>query len=148
MGYGKNAMSEVGPVSGGQAFFSAAPQRERKRRRSPARALALAAVAFFLRVPPAAAELMQKDRGDVRYEVREYFRSVLPYGWWATDAVMDPWGWRVDLHIPDNWGGNPASAAMSLCPPRGSVVWTAVRSLFIHPYWQSRRWAGFQCRKP
>jgi len=103
---------------------------------------------FLLFLHPAAAELMQKDRGDVRYEVREYFRITLPYGWWATDAVPDPWGWRVDLHIPENWGGNPTVEAMRLCPPRGSVVWSAIRSLFIHPYWQNRRWAGFQCMKP
>lgn len=88
---------------------------------------------------------VSKDALDTRYQIRDYFRQALPDGWWVTDPVKGPWGWEVTLTLPDAWGGNPTSAAMRLCPPRGSVIWRQTDSVTIHTMHHKRPWPGFEC---
>ncbi|MBK1663491.1 hypothetical protein CKO38_03155 [Rhodospirillum rubrum] len=107
----------------------------------------LFAVVQLAIAPPLAAQLMQKDQGDPRYVVREYFQQALPLRWWASDPIRDPWGWSIDLHIPVGWRGNPASQAMAQCPPPESDVWLVIESLSIRPIWKDVAWASYQCLK-
>lgn len=88
---------------------------------------------------------VSKDALDTRYQIRDYFRQALPDGWWVTDPAKGPWGWEVTLTLPDAWGGNPTSAAMRLCPPRGSVIWRQTASVTIHTMHHKRPWPGFEC---
>jgi len=44
---------------------------------------------------------------DPRYELREYFRAHLSGGWWAEEPTYNLATFRVLVHAPKRWRGNP-----------------------------------------
>lgn len=84
---------------------------------------------------------------DPMSEIRRHFRAVLNTTWWAEDPERIPDGYRVVVHYPDGWRGNPTGKAMSFCPERDARLWRAAKILEIQPEYDNRRWPPFECRK-
>jgi hypothetical protein len=56
---------------------------------------------------------------DPRAELRNYFRANLTGGWWANEPTYGLSMFRVLLHAPKGWRGNPVSVTANLCPDPG-----------------------------
>tara|TARA_B100000965_G_scaffold404421_1_gene435119 strand:- start:1225 stop:1749 length:525 start_codon:yes stop_codon:yes gene_type:complete len=95
---------------------------------------------------PSVAAIRASRQLDPLYEIREYFRRELPFGWWASEPEKFLGGYQVTLNIPKDWAGNPHSAAMSYCPDRTSEIWQVVRRLYIETRYHGLNWAGVECR--
>ena len=84
---------------------------------------------------------------DPMFEIRYHFRTVLNTTWWAEDPERIADGFRVVVHFPDGWRGNPTGKAMSFCPERDARLWQVAEILEIQPEYDDRRWPPFECRK-
>lgn len=84
---------------------------------------------------------------DALFEIRLHFRTVLATTWWSEEPERRSGGYRVVVHFPDGWRGNPTGKAMNLCPDRDNRLWSVATILEIQPFYDKRRWPAFECRK-
>lgn len=84
--------------------------------------------------------------GEAGERVQETLSRGLPAGW----QVSLPEEWlgapQVTVQIPDSWRGNPASAAIALCPDANSPVWRDMSVLRLVMRYQGRVWPPYDCR--
>lgn len=83
---------------------------------------------------------------DGRLAIRDYLRRSLPTRWWANEPDFSLGAWSAVVHVPDDWKGNPASAMIRLCPPRGNPLWRHIDRLELVPFYRDARRAGTTCR--
>lgn len=116
--------------------------------------IALAVLVGCLHAAPAVAQVeTQPPLDDTQaavdplFEIRYHFRTVLPTTWWVEEPEPIAGGYRVVVHFPDGWRGNPTGKAMTMCPERDARLWRVSKILEIQPQYDRRRWPPFECRK-
>ena len=83
---------------------------------------------------------------DPRYELREYFRAHLSGGWWAEEPTYNLATFRVLVHAPKRWRGNPNSAILNLCPGHDHPIWKGLNAFVLQAFYQQHLWPEVICR--
>lgn len=83
---------------------------------------------------------------DPRLEIRTYLARRLPTQWWAKEPVYNLGVFSVEIHVPENWRGNPTSALMQLCPPARHELWHYVQRIELQAFYRRALWPGVTCR--
>jgi hypothetical protein len=83
---------------------------------------------------------------DPRYELREYFRTHLSGGWWASEPTYNLSMFTVLLHAPKRWRGNPNSAIGNLCPGPNHPVWKGLKAFAVQAFYEQHTWPEVICR--
>ena len=83
---------------------------------------------------------------DPRHELRDYFRTNLTGGWWAEEPTYNLATFRVRVHAPKRWRGNPVSAIGNLCPGRDHPIWKGLNSFVVKAFYQQHTWPEVICR--
>lgn len=84
---------------------------------------------------------------DVRQNIRNYLRGALPPMWWYEDPQPTSLGYRVVIHVPDNWRGAPGSALMNICPQPSDPVWLKLRQIELQAKQNAVSGAVVTCRQ-
>ena len=85
---------------------------------------------------------------DPRAELRDYFRANLTGGWWANEPTYGLSMFRVLLHAPKGWRGNPVSVTANLCPDPGHKIWKGMGSFAVQAFHQDHAWPEVICYAP
>jgi hypothetical protein len=83
---------------------------------------------------------------DPRFELREYFRAHLSGGWWAEEPTYNLATFRILLHAPKRWRGNPNSAIGNLCPGPNHPIWKGLNAFVLQAFYQEHTWPEVICR--
>jgi hypothetical protein len=110
--------------------------------------ISLLALLAGLTAAAGAAAPIKRDAQDPLYQVREYFNNRLPGDWWASDPDREGNRFRVRLHVPEGWRGNPTTAAMQFCPDDKNMLWNLTPQITLQPENRSRRWPSHDCHAP
>lgn len=117
----------------------------------------LLTVGVMLNASPVAAQISSQNNTaldpeidpnpyDPRREIRRLLISRLPPLWWMNEPEGFLNTFHVLIHIPKEWRGNPVSAVMAMCPEHDDVLWSALTTLELQPFYQDRRWPSVICR--
>ena len=85
---------------------------------------------------------------DPRAELRNYFRANLRGGWWANEPTYGLSMFRVLLHAPKGWRGNPVSVTTNLCPDPSHKIWKGMGSFAVQAFHQDHAWPEVICYAP
>lgn len=80
-------------------------------------------------------------------QIWNYFQQRLPTAWFISLPEFNAGTHKVNVHIPYEWRGSPASAMLNLCPPVESELWKHIDWIQLTPVYRRQSGPPILCRK-
>lgn len=88
-----------------------------------------------------------EEQPDVQANLRNYCRDRVPAGWWCEDPVKLDYAYKIVIHAPLGWQGDPYGAVLNFCPAVDDAVWKGLDLLELQPNWNNVLGALVTCRR-